>query len=161
MTSPGTEPRWLNRTEMRAWRAYVIGTELMRQQLHRELQEAHDLTIADYEVLVQLSERDGRRMRMSELAGRVASSKSRLSHQISRLEKAGLVRRTTCPDDARGVIAELTDAGLRSLAAAAPTHVAGVRRHLIDLLTPAEQDALATIFERVLDHLPHPATLTP
>jgi DNA-binding MarR family transcriptional regulator len=148
---------------MRAWRAYIIGTELMRQQLHRELQEAHDLTIADYEVLVQLSERDGRRMRMTELAGRVASSKSRLSHQISRLEKAGLVRRTTCPDDARGVIAELTESGLNSLAAAAPTHVAGVRRHLIDLLTPAEQQALTTIFERVLAHLDsdHPATLTP
>jgi len=138
---------------MRAWRAYIIGTELMRQQLHRQLQEAHGMTIADYEVLVQLSERAGRRMRMTELAGRVASSKSRLSHQISRLEKAGLVRRTTCPDDARGVIAELTDAGMAQLRAAAPTHVAGVREHLIDILTPDEHEALATIFERVLNHL--------
>jgi DNA-binding MarR family transcriptional regulator len=137
---------------MRAWRAYILGTELMRQQLHRELQDAHGMTIADYEVLVQLSERDGR-MRMTQLAGRIASSKSRLSHQISRMEKAGLVRRVDCPDDARGVIAELTDKGMNLLRAAAPTHVAGVRDHLIDLLTPEEHAALATMFERVLKHL--------
>jgi DNA-binding MarR family transcriptional regulator len=138
---------------MRAWRAYIVGTELMRQQLHRELQDAHGMTIADYEVLVQLSERDGRQMRMTELAGRVASSKSRLSHQIARMEKAGLVRRGVCPDDARGVLAELTDKGMDLLRAAAPTHVRGVRDHLVDLLTPEEQEALATMFERVVKHL--------
>ena len=138
---------------MRAWRAYVIGSEFLRQQLHRELQDAHGMTIADYEVLVQLSERDDRRMRMTQLAGRVASSKSRLSHQISRLERAGLVRRLGCPGDARGVIAELTDQGMDALRAAAPTHVAGVRTHLIDLLTEPDQETLATIFERVLKHL--------
>ncbi len=138
---------------MRAWRAYIVGTELLRQQLHRELQDAHGMTIADYEVLVQLSERDGRQMRMTQLAGRVASSKSRLSHQIARMERAGLVRRVECPDDARGVIAELTDKGMDLLRAAAPTHVAGVRDHLVDLLTPEEHAALATMFERVLKHL--------
>jgi DNA-binding MarR family transcriptional regulator len=138
---------------MRAWRAYIVGTELMRQQLHRELQDAHGMSIADYEVLVQLSERDGRQMRMTQLAGRVASSKSRLSHQIARMEKAGLVRRGVCPDDARGVLAELTDKGMELLRAAAPTHVRGVRDHLIDLLTADEQEALATMFERVGKHL--------
>ena len=138
---------------MRAWRNYIMGTELMRQHLHRELQEAHGMTIADYEVLIQLSERDDWRMRMTQLAGRVASSKSRLSHQIARMEKAGYVRRIDCPDDARGVIAELTEAGMAQLRAAAPTHVAGVREHLIDLLTPEEHASLATMFERVLKHL--------
>lgn len=138
---------------MRAWRNYIMGTELMRQQLHRELQDAHGMTIADYEVLVQLSERDGRQMRMTQLAGRVASSKSRLSHQIARLEKAGFVRRVECLDDARGVIAELTDKGMDQLRAAAPTHVAGVREHLIDILSEDEQEVLAIIFERVLKHL--------
>jgi DNA-binding MarR family transcriptional regulator len=138
---------------MRAWRNYVMATELMRQQLHRELQDAHGMTIADYEVLVQLSEHDDRQMRMTQLAGRVASSKSRLSHQIARMEKAGYVRRVDCPDDARGVIAELTDAGMAQLRAAAPTHVTGVRAHLIDILTPDEHETLATIFERVLKHL--------
>jgi DNA-binding MarR family transcriptional regulator len=138
---------------MRAWRAYVIGTELMRQQLHRELVDAHGLTIADYEVLVQLSEHADGRLRMTELAGRVVSSKSRLSHQIARMEKAGFVRRVECPEDARGVLAELTDKGMTQLRAAAPTHVAGVRRHLIDQLTDDEQEVMATVFERVLKHL--------
>ena len=111
------------------------------------------MTIADYEVLVQLSERDDWRMRMTQLAGRVASSKSRLSHQIGRMEKAGLVRRVDCVEDARGVMAELTDKGMAQLRASAPTHVSGVRDHLIDLLTDDEQDLLATIFERVHKHL--------
>jgi DNA-binding MarR family transcriptional regulator len=143
---------------MRAWRAYIMATELLRQQLHRELQEAHEMSISDYEVLVQLSERDDWQLRMSQLAGRVASSKSRLSHQIARMERAGLVRRVECPDDARGVIAELTEKGMATIRAAAPTHVDGVREHLIDLLTDTEQDVLATIFERVLKHIGEPPT---
>jgi DNA-binding MarR family transcriptional regulator len=147
------EPQWLDQSEMRAWRAYVIGSELLRKQLNRELQDRHGMALADYEVLVRLSEPDGRRMRMAQLAGEVASSKSRLSHQISRLETAGLVRRADCGDDARGVFAELTDKGLARLRETAPTHVAGVRAHLIDLLTADEQATLATIFERVLTHL--------
>ncbi|MFL6142037.1 MAG: MarR family winged helix-turn-helix transcriptional regulator [Labedaea sp.] len=153
MTSARSEPRWLSPSEMRAWRAYVVGTELMRQQLHRELVDAHRLTIADYEVLVQLSEHEDGRLRMTQLAGRVVSSKSRLSHQIARMEQAGLVRRVECPDDARGVLAELTDKGMTHLRAAAPTHVAGVRRHFVDHLSEDEQEVMATVFERVLKHL--------
>lgn len=111
------------------------------------------MTLADYEVLVRLSEPDDRRMRMAALANEVASSKSRLSHQITRLENAGLVRRVDCGDDARGVFAELTDRGVARLRETAPTHVDGVRAHLIDLVTDDEQTGLATIFERVLKHL--------
>ncbi|MGW5050718.1 MarR family winged helix-turn-helix transcriptional regulator [Actinokineospora sp. NPDC004072] len=138
---------------MRAWRAYVIGSELLRQQLNRELQDRHQLALADYEVLVRLSERPDGRMRMSNLAGQVASSKSRLSHQIARMEKAGLVKRHNCPDDARGVIAEITPRGLDTLRTAAPTHVDGVRDHLVDLMTAPEQQAIAALFERVIAHL--------
>ncbi len=138
---------------MRAWRAYVIGSELLRKQLNRELQDRHGLTLADYEVLVRLSEPDGRRMRMAQLAGEVASSKSRLSHQITRMEHAGLVRRVDCGDDARGVFAELTDKGMALLRDTAPTHLDGVRAHLVDLMTTDEQATLATIFDRVLEHL--------
>jgi len=138
---------------MRAWRAYVIGSELLRKQLNRELQDRHGMALADYEVLVRLSEPDGRRMRMAALANEVASSKSRLSHQITRMEAAGLVKRVNCGDDARGVFAELTDKGVARLRETAPTHVFGVRAHLIDLLDGDEQTALATVFERVLKHL--------
>jgi len=153
VTAITDEPRWLNDGEMRAWRAYVIASELLRKQLNRELQEQHSLALADYEVLVRLSEGEGGRMRMAQLAGEVASSKSRLSHQIARMEAAGLVQRAECGDDARGVFAEITEAGRARLKDTAPTHVTGVRAHLIDLLDANDQKALADIFERVLAHL--------
>jgi DNA-binding MarR family transcriptional regulator len=147
------EPRWLTEAEQRSWRAYVVGSERLRQRLNTELQDTHNLPLADYEVLVRLSEQDGHRMRMTQLADEVAQSKSRLSHQISRLEQAGLVRRTHCPNDARGILAELTDHGMTQLRQAAPTHVDGVRDHLIDLITAEERAVLATVFERVQKHL--------
>lgn len=150
------EPRWLDEAELRSWRAYVIGSELLRQRLNSELQDKHNLALVDYEVLVRLSEQDGLRMRMTQLADDLAQSKSRLSHQISRLESAGLVRRTHCPNDARGVLAELTDKGMAQLRAAAPTHVEGVRDHMIDLLTDEERAVLANVFERILRHLGEP-----
>jgi DNA-binding MarR family transcriptional regulator len=156
VTAITDEPRWLDDGEMRAWRAYVIGSELLRKQLNRELQDRHGLALADYEVLVRLSECDGGRMRMAHLAGEVASSKSRLSHQIARMESAGLVQRVECGDDARGVFAEITETGLARLHETAPTHVTGVRAHLVDLLSRADQATLADIFERVLVHLGHP-----
>jgi DNA-binding MarR family transcriptional regulator len=145
--------RWLDEDEMRAWRAYVIGSQMLSYRLHRELQETHGIALADYEILVRLSEQPNLRMRMSQLAGEVASSKSRVSHQIARLEDAGLVRRTECPSDGRGVFAELTEHGVDVLRAAAPTHVAGVREHMIDLLTPEERLVIAKVFGRVGDHL--------
>lgn len=160
VTAITEEPRWLDDGEMRAWRAYVIASELLRKQLNRELQDHHGLALADYEVLVRLSEGEGGRMRMAQLAGEVASSKSRLSHQIGRMESAGLVQRAECGDDARGVFAEITDAGKARLRETAPTHVAGVRAHLVDLLSAADQATLADIFERVLTHLGHPETTT-
>jgi DNA-binding MarR family transcriptional regulator len=148
-------PRWLDDGEMRAWRAYVIASELLRKQLNRELQEQHGIALADYEVLVRLSECDGGRMRMAQLAGEIASSKSRLSHQIARMESTGLVQRVECGDDARGVFAQITEDGRARLRETAPTHVSGVREHLIDLLGTSDQAALAEIFERVLTHLGH------
>jgi DNA-binding MarR family transcriptional regulator len=147
------EPRWLTAAELRSWRAYVIASERLRQRLNTELQDTHNLPLADYEVLVRLSEQEGHQMRMTQLADEVAQSKSRLSHQISRLEHAGLVRRTHCPSDARGVLAELTEKGMDQLRDAAPTHVEGVRDHLVDLISPEEREVLATVFERVQQHL--------
>jgi DNA-binding MarR family transcriptional regulator len=145
--------RWLSEDELRSWRAYVIGSERLRQRLNAELQDSHDLPLPDYEVLVRLSEQPDHRMRMTQLAEEVAQSKSRLSHQISRLEAVGLVRRVNCPNDARGILAELTPHGMEALRRAAPTHVAGVRDHLIDLISEDERAILATVFERVQKHL--------
>lgn len=134
---------------MAAWRAYRVSSILLEGQLHRELVDAHDITLADYEVLVRLAERPDHRMRMSVLAAEVASSKSRVSHQIARMERAGLVVRDNCSSDGRGVYAVLTDAGMAKLREAAPTHVDGVRRHMIDLTTDAQQATLAKVFERI------------
>lgn len=147
------EVRWLTPREQNAWRAYVVASLRLRQRLHRELADAHEVSLTDYEVLVVLQIQEGGRMRMSDLAEQMGSTKSRLSHQVGRMEVHGLVRRVSDPGDKRGVIAELTPAGEDLLAAAAPTHVEGVRRHLIDLLTPEEQLVMSTAFTRVLEHL--------
>lgn len=147
------QPRWLDDDEMRAWRAYAVGSALLEYRLHRDLQEAHGLALADYELLVRLSEAPDGRIRMSLLAGLVASSKSRVSHQIARMEKEGLVLREGCSSDGRGVFAVLTEHGKEVLRTAAPTHVEGVRAHLVDELSSEEQAVLARVFERVTEAL--------
>lgn len=145
--------RWLNDAEMAAWRSYIVATLRLRQRLHRELTDRHDVSLTDYEVLVCLEMQDDSRMRMSELAVLMGSTKSRLSHQVGRLEDAGVVRRVRDPEDKRGVITELTAEGKALLEKAAPTHVEGVREHLIDLLSPEEQATIAAAFDRVFAHL--------
>ncbi|MFU8849749.1 MarR family winged helix-turn-helix transcriptional regulator [Micromonospora sp. SL1-18] len=145
--------RWLNPDEQRTWRAFLTASRALMDTLDRELQRDAGMPHAYYEILVRLSEAPDRRLRMSELADATGSSRSRLSHAVSRLEAAGWTRRDECPTDRRGQIAVLTDAGHAALAAAAPGHVEGVRRHLFDTLSPAEVDQLRRISEALADHL--------
>ena len=126
---------------------------LLTDRLSRELQEQHGMPIADYEILVRLSEIPERRMRMSDLADATLSSRSRLSHQIDRMERSGLVVRQGCADDRRGAYATLTDLGWATLVGAAPDHVASVREHLVDQLTAEEFAALGRACDKVLAHL--------
>jgi DNA-binding MarR family transcriptional regulator len=147
------EPRWLDIEEQKAWRAFLYSTQLLSDRLDRELTHATGISHAYYEILVQLSETPGRALRMSELAERSLSSRSRLSHAVSRLEERGWVRRQVCEEDGRGQLAVLTDEGFAALAAAAPVHVAGVRRHLFDQLSPAQLAAMREIGETLLAHL--------
>lgn len=144
------EPRWLDETEQRAWRGFLHMTELLKAQLGRDLQKETGLSDADYSVLVHLSEIEGRRMRMSDLAGRLLWSKSRLSHQVARMEDRGLVRREGCPTDARGSYAVLTDKGFKVIEHAAPYHVESVRRHLIDRLSREEILELVHIADTIV-----------
>lgn len=146
-------PRWLTEPEMQAWRTYIVGSQLLTYHLNRELQDAHNITIADYEIMARLSEKPDCRMRMSQLAGEAAFSKSRLSHQITRMERVGLVSRLECTSDGRGIFAQLTEAGLALLKEAAPTHLAGVRRHFVDLLSPDQHAMIASAFTTVTEHL--------
>ena len=147
------EPRWLTAEEMRAWRGYLGLVRLLEDRLGRDLQEQSGLSMADYEVLVRLSDTPTRRIRMSELAQLAMVSKSRLSHQVSRMEARGLVRREGCPEDGRGSVAVLTEQGYAALVAAAPGHVDSVRRHLLDQLTADQVCSLGRLAEAVLDPL--------
>lgn len=126
---------------------------LLEGRLARELSEETGLSMADYTVLSNLVEADQRRWRITELADHMQWSQSRLSHQILRMEKRGLVRREESDDDARGTVVVLTRSGLGAIADAAPEHFRGVRRHMIDLLTPEQLETLGDIAEAVVDHL--------
>jgi DNA-binding MarR family transcriptional regulator len=143
---------WLSPCEMRAWRAYIIGSRRLYEAMDRDL-AAHGLSMADYEVIAYLSEAPERRVRMSELAQASLLSRSRLSHRMKVLEEAGIVRRENCPDDRRGAFAVLTEKGWQAIVAAAPDHVTSVRTRFIDLLAHNEQEAIALVFERVGDRL--------
>ncbi|GHJ55675.1 MarR family transcriptional regulator [Nonomuraea sp. TT08I-71] len=145
--------RWLDPDEQRTWRAFLTASRALMDTLDRELQRDAGMPHAYYEILVRLSEAPDRRLRMSELADATGSSRSRLSHAATRLEAAGWIRREDCPTDRRGQLAVLTDAGFATLAAAAPGHVDGVRRHLFDALSPAQVDQLRRISETLTDHL--------
>jgi DNA-binding MarR family transcriptional regulator len=147
------ETRWLDEAEKRTWIAWVFATRLFWEEVERDLQRDADMPFGYYDILVMLSETPGRRLRMSELADFTQSSRSRLSHAVNRLEELGWVRRETCPEDRRGALAVLTDAGFAALAAAAPHHVASVRAHLFDVLTSEQLAELQRISDALLDHL--------
>ena len=145
--------RWLDDDEQRTWRAFLHATSSLQAQLDREMQRDSAMPHGYYEVLVHLSEAPGRTLRMSELADRTRSSRSRLSHAVARLEDAGWVRREACEGDRRGQMCVLTDAGFSVLEAAAPGHVEGVRTHLFDQLTPEQVRQLGAISEALVAHL--------
>jgi DNA-binding MarR family transcriptional regulator len=145
--------RWLDAEQQRIWRSYLAATTLLQERLDRELRDAHGLSLPEYEVLVRLSEAPQRRLRMAELAASLHHSRSRLTHTVARMESQQLVRRGSCPTDRRGVLAELTDAGFERLVEAAPTHVAGVRAHLVELAEPGDLTAVGRVFGAVVDEL--------
>ncbi len=151
-------PRWLDAEEQKAWRAWLFSQMLLQERLDRDLTRQTGISHAYYEILVALSESPGRMMRMSELADRCRSSRSRLSHAVARLEERGWIRRQVCESDGRGQLAVLTDDGFEALEAAAPVHVESVRVHLFDQLTPEQIEAMRGIGEALLQHLDCPAT---
>ncbi len=147
------EPRWLSDVEQRTWRAFLAAVRLLTAELDRDLQRDADMPHAYYEILVALSEAPDRTLRMSELAGISMSSRSRLSHAVSRLEEEGWVERRDCPTDRRGALAVLTDKGLAVLEAAAPGHVDAVRRNLFDQLSATQVEELGAISAAIRDGL--------
>lgn len=118
-------------------------------RLDAELQSSQGMSVSDYGVLVQLSEAEGGRMRMSELADHLLLSPSGLTRRLDGLVHAGLVDRARCPTDRRGAFAVLTDAGRARLQQAAPDHVEQVRRHFVDRLTRRQLEALVDALAKV------------
>lgn len=156
--TPAPERGWLGYDEQDHWRAWVAVTTLLPDRLNRDLQQAAGISLPDYEILVRLSEAPDRRLRMSDLANVTLSSRSRLSHQIDRMEAAGLVDRVSCTEDRRGQFAAMTARGWETLVAAAPHHVDSVRAHLVDVLTPEQFAALGDACRAIaahLEQLPH------
>ncbi|GAA2152173.1 MarR family transcriptional regulator [Nocardioides koreensis] len=145
--------RWLDADQQRSWRALVMGTTLLFDRLDDDLRRTCELSLVEYEILVRLSEADGRRLRMAQLADALAHSRSRVTHTIARMEKSGLVERTVSPEDGRGVLAAMTDKGYSLLVRIAPLHVNGVRAHLVDLVSPDDFAALGRVMDAVCDHL--------
>ncbi|GAA2123168.1 MarR family transcriptional regulator [Streptomyces synnematoformans] len=148
-----TDVRWLTDDEQRIWRLFMSAVRDFNAHLDRQLRRDSGMPVAYYEILVYLSESPGRSLRMSELADLARSSRSRLSHAVAALEKAGYVSRCATDADRRGSVAQLTDAGFAVLEAAAPGHVTEVRKHLFDVLTPEQQRQLGAISGAVQDGL--------
>ncbi|MEV7287075.1 helix-turn-helix domain-containing protein [Streptomyces sp. NPDC093252] len=146
-------PHWLDQKEYAAWRQFIRMQEKLVGRLARQVQAESSLSAADYTVLVELTDVPDGRLRFMDLVRAVEWEKSRMSHQITRMVKRGLVAREECPEDGRGALTVITAAGRAAIAEAAPRHVDAVRRYFIDALTPEELASVAHISRRVLDHL--------
>ena len=144
--------KWLSASEMTAWRTYIETFSDLITAIERDLGD-HDLTLGDYQVFVYLSEAPGRSMRMCDLADLLQLSPSGLTRRLDGLVKAGHVAREASTDDRRVMLASLTPSGLATLEAAAPDHVASVRRHVFDHLDSDQVDALASIFQSIKNGL--------
>lgn len=147
------EPRWLSDDEQQVWRLYLEASQRLWSRLGKDLGDETDVSMAEYDVLVKLSEAPERTLRMSDLASYTTLSRSRIAHTVTRMEKAGLVERAKTDVDGRGVTATLTPEGVALLESAAPPHVDSVRRHFIDLLSPEELGHLHGILAKMAEHL--------
>jgi DNA-binding MarR family transcriptional regulator len=155
------DTRWLNEDELAAWVRLVAVVELLPGVLDAQLRRDSGLTHFEYFVLAMLSESPQRTLRMTALATRTNATLPRLSHVVRRLEERGLVQRSTCPQDARATNARLTDKGRRTLRNTAPGHVATVRQHVIDALTPEQVGQLGEIAEAILGRVDPNGALRP
>ncbi len=140
----------LSSGELAAWRTFLRAHATVTRRLEAELVAEHDLPLASYDVLVQLSEAPHRALRMTELAERVLLSRSGLTRLVDRLERDGLVSRRACPEDARGTLAVLSEQGLERLRQAWPTHLRGVAQHVTDRLSAEELATLDELLGRLV-----------
>ncbi len=143
----------LTERERGLWLAFIEASHLIERLLDQRLRSGTGLAYGQYEILMRLAAAPGHRLRMSELADQAVTTRSGLTYQVTQLEKAGLVRRRSCPGDDRGVFAHLTDEGQRTLDKLAPVHEAVVREYLTGRLTPEQLDALSAAMCATRRHL--------
>lgn len=143
------EAGWLSESQQRVWRSYLLAKTHIDDYLDAELR-AFNLSLAEYELLVRLSEAPEHTIRMGELAASVGHSRSRLTHTIKRMERAGYVVRSSCDSDGRGVQAQMTEEGFELLKRAAPAHVDSVRRVFVDAIAPEDYEALGRAMQACL-----------
>ena len=147
------EPRWLDERENRLWRIWLRVNQELPGVLEGLITRDSGLSGADYAVLVPLSESPDGMLRARELRREILWDRSRLSHQVKRMEKRSLVVREECVEDARGAMIRMTDHGRAAIEGAAPGHAAATRRYFFDLLSDDEVDALTAVFDRLLTNL--------
>jgi len=148
-----SEARWLDESQQQSWRALVMGMTLLTDRLDADLRREFDMSLAEYEIMVRLSERPGRSLLMAQLADAMAYSRSRVTHTVKRMEQAGLLQRSESAEDGRGVVCAMTEQGWALLESMAPTHVNGVRDYLVDLACDADLEALGRVMNAVADKL--------
>ncbi len=151
--SASSEPRWLNEREREMWMRLVAIMIELPGAVEAQLKRDASLSLFEYHVLAMLSEAEGRKRLMSELARWSNSSLSRLSHVVTRFEKQGWVRREGSPEDRRATLAVLTDAGFAHLEANAPAHVEEVRRLVFDGLNAAQVNVMADSLGEILERM--------
>lgn len=152
-----TDTRWLTDSEQRAWRGLIAMWTQLNAELARQMSAGSELSMSDFAVLVALTDTCGGRVRAYELAQTLQWEKSRLSHQLTRMAKRGLIERDECLSDARGQFVAVTDSGRRAIEAAAPPHVAAVRRLFFDGLDAGDLEVLTKVAEATLRRLGEPA----
>lgn len=127
----------------------------------RELEEATELSIGWFEILIRLARTPGQQLRMSELASQAALSTSGLTRLVDRMEEAKLIRRQACPSDRRGAFAVLTESGMAALEAALPAHLDSLERHLAAPLGADRMAELTAMLETLRDRARGAARPTP
>jgi len=147
------ETQWLSPREQRSWRAFIRLNQKLTARLGSELQSNAKLSGPDFAILVALTDEPAGRLRFQELAKAIEFEQSRLSHQIGRMIKRGLVAREECAEDGRGAFVTVTAQGRETIEAAAPKHVAAVRRLVLDAVSPEEFATLGDLAERIIKHL--------
>lgn len=145
-----SETRWLTDDEQRMWRRYRDMNQLLDLAIERQLQRDASMSQSDYSVLVSLSEAEGSGLRARDLGAALGWDRSRVSHQVRRMEGRGLVAKNDCAEDGRGTVVTLTETGAQAIGEVAPLHVEKVRELFIDALSADEVEALTDIYERVV-----------